>query len=41
MPRRAKMKMNRMRRTSRALIDAIEFTSDFTRLPIEDQYLEK
>jgi hypothetical protein len=39
MPRRANMKMKRMRRTSRALIDAIEFTRDFTRFPIDDQYL--
>jgi hypothetical protein len=40
MPRRANMKMKRMRRTSRALIEAIEFTRDFTRFPIDDQYLK-
>jgi hypothetical protein len=40
MPRRANMKMKRMSRTSRALIEAIEFTRDFTRFPIDDQYLK-
>jgi hypothetical protein len=39
MPRRANMKMKRMSRTSRALIEAMEFTRDFTRFPIDDQYL--
>ncbi len=34
------MKMKRMRRTSRALIEAMEFTRDFTRFPIDDQYLK-
>ncbi len=33
------MKMKRMSRTSRALIEAMEFTRDFTRFPIDDQYL--
>ena len=39
-PSRAKMKMNRMRRTSSALMEAIELTKDLTRLPIDDQYLQ-
>jgi hypothetical protein len=34
------MKMKRMRRTNRALIEAMEFTRDFTRFPIDDQYLK-
>jgi hypothetical protein len=34
------MKMKRMSRTSRALIEAMEFTRDFTRFPIDDQYLK-
>ena len=33
------MKMKRQRRTSRATMDEIEFTRDFTRLPMADQYL--
>ena len=32
------MKMKRQRRTSRATMDEIEFTRDFTRLPMADQY---
>ena len=39
MPRRAEMKMKSMRRTRRALMLAILFTRDFTRLPMDDQYL--
>ena len=39
MPSRAKMKMNRTRRTRRALMEAMELTRDLTRLPMEDQYL--
>lgn len=33
------MKMNRMSRTSSALMEAMEFTRDFTKFPIELQYL--
>jgi hypothetical protein len=33
--------MKSMRRTRRALMLAIEFTSDLTRLPMEAQYLTK
>jgi hypothetical protein len=39
MPRRAKIKMKSMRSTRRALMLAMEFTRDFTRWPIEVQYL--
>ena len=40
MPRRAKMKMKRTRRTSRATIEAIESTRDFTKPPMAFQYLK-
>lgn len=40
-PSREKMKMKRNKMTSRELMDAIELTSDLTRLPIEAQYLQK
>ena len=40
MPRRAKMKMKRTRRTSRATMEAMESTRDLTRLPMAFQYLE-
>jgi hypothetical protein len=33
------MKMKRQRRTSSATMEEMEFTSDFTRLPMADQYL--
>jgi hypothetical protein len=33
------MKMKRQRRTSSATIEEMELTSDFTRLPMADQYL--
>ena len=39
-PSRAKMNIKRMRRTSRALMDAMELTKLLTRLPMEAQYLE-
>jgi len=39
MPSSAKIKMKSMRRTRRALMEAIELTRDFTRLPMEAQYL--
>ena len=38
-PRRAKMKMKRMRSTSRALMEAMELTKLLTRLPMLAQYL--
>ena len=36
-PNKEKMKMKRNRITSKEFMDAMEFTSDFTKLPIEDQ----
>ena len=33
--------MNNIKSTSRAFIDAIELTRDFTRFPMDPQYLEK
>ena len=39
-PRSAKMKMKRMRRTSSALMEAMELTRLFTKLPILAQYLK-
>ena len=39
-PNREKMKMNRKRITSKELIDEIELTRDFTKLPIDAQYLK-
>jgi hypothetical protein len=38
-PKRAKMKMKRQSKTSRATMEEMEFTRDFTRLPMADQYL--
>ena len=38
-PNREKMKMNRKRITSKELMEEMEFTRDFTRLPMEAQYL--
>ena len=38
-PRRAKMKIKRQSNTNKATMEAIESTSDLTRLPIADQYL--
>jgi len=37
-PRRAKMKMKRTRRTNKATIEEIELTKDLTKLPMADQY---
>lgn len=39
-PNREKMKMNRKRITSKEFIDEMEFTRDFTKLPIDAQYLK-
>ena len=39
-PNKEKMKMNRKRITSKENIDEMEFTRDFTKLPIDDQYLK-
>ena len=39
MPSRAKMKMKRTRRTSRATMEAIESTRDLTKPPMAFQYL--
>ena len=39
MPRRAKMKMKRTRRTSRATMEAMESTRDLTKPPMAFQYL--
>ena len=36
-PNKEKMNMKRNRITSKEFMDAMEFTSDFTKLPIEDQ----
>ena len=38
-PRRAKMKMKRTRRTSRATMEAMESTRDLTKPPMAFQYL--
>ena len=40
-PNSAKMKMKRMSRTKRALMEAMELTRDLTRLPILAQYLSR
>ena len=39
MPRRAKMKIKRTRRTSRATMEAMESTRDLTKPPMAFQYL--
>ena len=39
-PKSAKMKIKRIRRTSRALMDAMELTKLLTRFPIDAQYLQ-
>jgi hypothetical protein len=39
-PNREKMKMNRNKITSREFMDEMEFTRDFTKLPIDAQYLK-
>ena len=41
MPSRAKMKMKRTRRTSRATMEAIESTRDLTKPPMAFQYLAR
>ena len=40
-PSKAKMKIKRMSRTKRALMEAMELTKLLTRLPMEAQYLEE
>ena len=39
MPSSAEIKIKSIRRTRRALMEAMELTRDLTRLPMEDQYL--